>query len=138
LGGPGDPIAAEDMRDEASTAMHDWAREIRADPEQMNNRLYQPYAVLSYCRMLYTRQTGRIVSKPAAASWAQGALDPEWSGPIGRALLERADSSLSVQQKPDSHDFGRALAFIDYALELLADGDPPRSERIARSRLASR
>ena len=36
---------------------------------------YQAYAILSMCRVLYTLEFGTVVSKPAAARWAQGTLD---------------------------------------------------------------
>jgi predicted nucleotidyltransferase len=63
-----DPVPVDALRREVATTMHAWAREIRADPEAMNNRRYQPYAVLSYCRMLYTLHAGTIVSKPTSSS----------------------------------------------------------------------
>jgi predicted nucleotidyltransferase len=114
-----DPVPVDDLREEVAALMRGWAAEIRADPERMDNRWYQPYAVLSYCRMLYTIQTGTIASKPAAASWAQGALDGRWSGLIQRALDERPDPSRKVRQRADPEDFERTLAFLDYALRRL-------------------
>jgi hypothetical protein len=49
---------------------------------------YQAYAVLTMCRALYALEFGEIISKPAAARWAQAALDPRWQGLIARALAD--------------------------------------------------
>lgn len=111
-----DPVSGDDLRSEVAATLREWAAEIRRDPEQMNNRWYQPYAVLSYCRMLYTLETATIVSKPVAAGWAQRALDPQWSRLIQCALDQRRDPSLRIRQRADPHDFAHTLAFIDYAL----------------------
>ena len=112
-----EPVPADDMRREAAATMRDWAEEIFADPNQMDNRWYQPYAVLSYCRMLHTLETGRVVSKPAGARWAKSALDPQWAGLIERAWAERPYPSLKIRQKADPDDFKRTLDFIRYALD---------------------
>jgi len=111
-----DPIKADDLRQEVLATMRAWAHQIFAKPEQMNNRWYQPYAVLSYCRMLHTLQTGRVGSKLAGAQWAKGALDPRWADLIQRAWEERPNPSLKVRQPADSAAFTRTLDFIDYAL----------------------
>lgn len=121
-----DPVAAGELRQEVRATMQAWAQEIFAAPGQMNNRWYQPYAVLSYCRMLYTLDTGGIASKPAAARWAQGALDPRWADLIQRARDERPNPSLKVRQPADPADFQLTLDFIRYALVLsrvTADSD---------------
>ncbi len=111
-----DPVSADDLRQEVLMVMHDWAQQLFADPDQMNNRWYQPFAVLSYCRMLHTLQTGRIESKPAGATWAKSVLDPRWRGLIQRAWEERPNPSLKVRQKADPGDFDSTLEFIKYAL----------------------
>lgn len=111
-----EPVSADDLRREVLTTMLDWAEQIFADPGQMNNRWYQPYAVLSYCRMLHTLQTGRVGSKPAGAQWAESALEPRWAGLIRRAWDERPDPSRKVRQPADPADLARTLEFIQYAL----------------------
>ena len=82
----------------------------------MDNRWYQPFVVISYCRMLHTLHTGRIGSKPAGAQWALGALDRCWADLIELAQAERPNPSLKIQQKADPNDLGRTLEFIEYAL----------------------
>ena len=111
-----EPVSGDDLRSEIRATMRDWAQKILADPQQMNNRWYQPYAVLSYCRMLHTLQTGRVASKLAGARWAEGALEPRWIPLIRRAGLERPDPGLKVRQPADPDDFASTLEFIRYAL----------------------
>jgi len=115
-----DPVPPDEMRAQIRSTMHDWADMLFSDPEQMNNRWYQPFAVLTYCRMLQTLQTGRVQSKLAAARWPKENLDPGWAGLIQRAWEQRPNPSLKVHQKADPGDFEQTLEFIRYAL---AQGD---------------
>ena len=113
-----DPVPPEGLRQEALTIFRSWAEQIFADPSQIDNRFYQPFAVLSYCRMLFTQHTGTVGSKPAAARWAQEALDAHWRHLIQRAMDERAYPSLRVRQPADAEDLKRTLEFITYTLEV--------------------
>lgn len=112
-----DPVSADDLRREVLSTMRDWAEQLFANPAEMDNRWYQPFAVLSYCRMLHTLHTGRIGSKPAGAQWAIHALDSRWAGLIERAWQERPNPSLKVRQRADSDDLKSTLEFIRYALD---------------------
>lgn len=111
-----DPISADDLRMEVLSTMRDWGQEIFANPDQMSNRWYQPFAVLSYCRMLQTMHTGRVESKPAAVRWAEDALDSRWAGLIQRAWDERPNPSTKVKQQADPDELKSTLEFIEYAL----------------------
>lgn len=113
-----DPVSADDLRQEVSATMQGWAKEILAGQWQMNNRWAQPYAVLSYCRMLHTLHTGGIASKPSGAQWAIRTLDNRWTGLIQRAWKDRPNPSLKVRQPADPNDMNQTLAFIQYALDL--------------------
>jgi predicted nucleotidyltransferase len=113
-----DPISADDLRQEVLVTMHDWAQETFAAPYKMNNRWAQPFIVLSYCRMLYTLETGKIESKPVGAQWAQNALDSRWAVLIQRAWEERPNPSLKVRQQADPGDLESTLDFIRYALDV--------------------
>ncbi|MBC7647072.1 MAG: DUF4111 domain-containing protein, partial [Pseudopedobacter sp.] len=97
--------------------MQRWAAEIDAEPEVLENRWYQPYAVVQYCRMLYTVQSGTIISKPGAVRWGREQLDSRWTRLIERAWLERPDPSLKSQQKSNPEDARETLEFVRYALE---------------------
>ena len=111
-----DPVRPDNLRQEVSATMRDWAHDIFANRYRIDNRWAQPFAVLSYCRMLHTLRTGRIGSKPAGAQWARGALDNRWSGLIQRAWDERPHPSVKVRQPADPADVEETLAFIRYAL----------------------
>ncbi|MBC8076160.1 MAG: DUF4111 domain-containing protein [Chloroflexales bacterium] len=113
-----DPVATDDLRQEVRGVMRDWGAQLRADHQQLNTRWYQPFAVLSYCRMLHTLHTGAIGSKRAGAEWAQQALDPRWAGLIQRAWDERPNPSEKVRQPADPADLASTLEFIGYALDL--------------------
>lgn len=111
-----DPIPREALSAEVRATMREWGATLLADPAAMDNRWYQPFAVLSYCRMLQTLATGRVGSKPEAARWAAEALDGRWAGLIARAWGERTDQYRKVRQKADPGDLGLTAEFIRYAL----------------------
>jgi len=113
-----DPVSANDLRNEVLAIMQEWAKAIFAGNWKMNNRWAQPFAVLSYCRMLHTLYTGRITSKLSGATWAKSTLDDRWVGLIQRAWEERPNPDLKVQQIADPGEVNGTLEFIRYALEL--------------------
>ena len=126
-----DPVSAEELRDEVRTALREWvewAREPhpRFGPGAMSRR-QQSLLVLSFCRILHTLETGRVTSKPQAGRWALGALDPEWTGLIRRALDDRPDQWGQVHEQADARAVARTLAFADYALRAATRGAPPPS-----------
>lgn len=84
----------------------------------MDNRWCQPFAVLSYCRMLHTLHTGRVSTKRAGAQWAMSTLDHCWADLVERAWQERPNPSLKIRQKADLKDLRRTMEFIKYALAL--------------------
>lgn len=113
-----DPVSADDLRQEILDIMREWAEEIFAGQWAMDNLWAQPFAVLSYCRMLHTLHTGRIASKLSGANWAKTTLDNRWTGLIQRAWEERPNPSLKVRKIADPSEVNSTLEFIRYALEL--------------------
>ena len=113
-----DPVPADDLRQEVLAIMKEWAEEIFTGKWGMNNQWAQPFAVLSYCRMMHTLHTGRIASKLSGAEWAKSALDNNWAGLIQRAWEERPNPSLKVRQIADPSEINSTLGFIRYVLEL--------------------
>lgn len=111
-----DPVTPEALREEVTSLMLEWGHYLLTNPSKMNTRWYQPFVVLSYCRMLHTLHTGMVTSKPVAARWAKENLDARWSGLIGRAWAERPNPSLKVRQKADTDDLADTVLFINYAL----------------------
>lgn len=113
-----DPVSADSLRQEVRHTMQAWATEIFGNPGAMDNGWYQPYAVVSYCRMLQTLETGRIESKLAGVTWAKQNLDHTWLSLIERAWAARPNPSLKIRQKANPVDFESTLKFIQYALEV--------------------
>ncbi len=112
-----DPIPVTLLRREILATINDWGKQILADPEQINNRFYQGFAVLSYCRMLHDLHNGAPGSKLAGAEWAKRALDPSWSDLIDSAWNGRPNPALSVRQPADPIQLRRTLAFVEYIIE---------------------
>ena len=84
-----DPISADDLRRAVREIVTEWWAPMIEDPRRIQSPGYQPFAVLSMCRALYTFEHGTIVSKPRAARWALTALDCRWSGLIEHAMQWR-------------------------------------------------
>ena len=113
-----DPIPVAALRQEMLDTMNRWGREILADPEQINNRFYQSFAVLHYCRALHDLINGFPGSKRAGAEWAKVNLDPQWAGLIDRTWDGRPDPARSVRTPADPDDFRRTLEFVTYVMTL--------------------
>jgi len=111
-----DPIPVEEMQEEVRAEMHEWAEEMLQLPDPVDNGHYQPYAVLSFCRMLHTVETGGIASKPEAAVWACGALHARWRGLVDRALVARSDPARRAREQANAGDVRRTHEFVAYAL----------------------
>lgn len=107
-----DPISPEALRQEIYAVIQDWGAQILTDPGHYNNRFYQSFIVLSYCRMLHSLHTGTIESKRAGAEWAKVNLDPAWIGLIDRTWAGRPKPEISVRQPADPADFAQTLEFI--------------------------
>ena len=72
---------------------------------------WQSYVVLSLCRVLYTLEFGDVVSKQAAAAWAQAQpWRRSWN-----ALIERTWDGRHHPEQPSSpEDVAGTLEFIRY------------------------
>jgi predicted nucleotidyltransferase len=116
-----DPVPVELLRAEMLATIIDWGEQILAHPEQYNNRFYQAFIVLSYCRMLHDLVRGRPGSKRAGAQWAKQNLDPAWSGLIDRTWDGRPDPATKVRQPADAHEFEKTLRFVEYVIGLSQD-----------------
>jgi len=113
-----DPIPTASLRIEILETITGWGQEIMADPEKINNRFYQGFAVLSYCRMLHDLYTGQVGSKRAGADWVKASLDPSWRGLIDRSWDSRPNPAHSVRQPTDPEEVKRTLEFIRYIINL--------------------
>ena len=113
------PVSLDALRREILDTMVTWREQWLANPDGLNNRFYQPFAVLSYCRMLHTLQTGTVESKRAGAAWATEVLDNRWKQLIQRAWDDRpGDPLLKLRQQADAADLEGTWEFMKYALDL--------------------
>jgi len=115
-----DPIPVGALRQEIVESLNRWWQQIVADPESINNRFYQTFAVLHYCRLLHDLHTGCPGSKRAGAEWAKANLDPSWAGLIDRAWDGRPNPAVSVRQPADPQDLKSTLEFIPYIIKASA------------------
>jgi hypothetical protein len=112
-----DPVSVETLRQEIFATIRDWGQQILDKPDPFNNRFYQTFIVLSYCRMLHGLHTGSTGSKRAGAEWAKATLDPSWIGLIDRTWDGRPNPALSVRQPADPEDFKSTLEFVQYIIK---------------------
>ncbi len=108
-----DPVPAEKLRQAMRPMLFDWGEKLLNQPERINSLGYQTYIVLTICRVLYTLETGKIASKPAAARWAQHNLDARWFELIERTWAGRRHPD----PQPGAEDVRATLAFIRFARE---------------------
>jgi len=117
-----DPISATDLQKAVVDVLPFWAGPILEDPLQIGSRGYQSFVVLSLCRMLYTLQCGTIISKRAAADWAQDALSKQWTPLIARAWLGRQNAASDARPE----DVDRTLNLIRYTMEYSRKMEDPK------------
>jgi predicted nucleotidyltransferase len=110
------PIPVEMLRMEIRETITGWGQEIISNPEKFNNRFYQTYIVLNFCRMLHDLYMGYPGSKRAGADWAKTNLDPSWNGLIDRTWSGRPTPEISVRQPADPKDFKSTLEFVKYII----------------------
>jgi len=112
-----DPMPAAALCQEILEGMNNWGNQILADPRIINNRFYQTFAVLHYCRMLHDLHTGFPGSKRAATEWAKANLEPGWTGLIDRSWAGRPIPERSVRQTADPEDLKSTVEFVRYIIE---------------------
>jgi predicted nucleotidyltransferase len=104
-----EPVSPDDLRAAVLAIIDEWWQPMLSDPARLEAPGYQPYAVLSMCRTLYTLEHGDIASKDESARWAMATLDQEWAG-----LIERA---LAWQRGQETEGIERTLDFIRFTIE---------------------
>ena len=116
-------IPDAELRREILAVIHDWGGEILANPEHFNNRFYQGFIVLSFCRMLHSLHTATIESKRSGAEWVKAHLDPAWHDLIDRTWATRPVPEISVRTPADPADFQRTLEFVRHVTGLAEQVD---------------
>ena len=111
-----EPIPTGLLRAEIFETIVNWGREILDDPTPYDNRFYQAFIVLNYCRMLHDLHSGRVGSKREGAAWAKRTLDPRWRDLIDGAWSGRPDPAQKVRELADPQAFARTLAFVEHVM----------------------
>lgn len=81
-----DPVSAAELRQAVRDLLDVWWVPMIHNSAKLQHDGYRTYAILTMCRMLYTGQTGDVVSKPAAARWALATQGARWHRPVSAAL----------------------------------------------------
>ncbi len=110
-----EPVSPEELRRTVREGLPVWFNPLLDDPSELSKRGLQSFYVLSLCRILYTLQHGDILSKQAAAAWAQGHLEARWKPLIERALLGRQNPD----QDAEPEDIRETQEMMRYTLELI-------------------
>ena len=112
-----DPITSNDLRREIQEFHIGWTPGFIGNPDPWENRFYQVYFVLHFCRALQDLEEGRITSKKEAMEWAKKNLDPKWHDLIDYSWNERKDEHISIHQSANHQRWIETLEFAKYALE---------------------
>lgn len=118
-------VPPEILRDEMKLVMHERMQEFEESLDQprcySNSRLGQPFAVLTFCRMLQTLQTGKVESKKSAAKWAKGIVDARWHKLIEDAWFEREGvrHMVKIKQRAEQSVLEETLEFMRYVVQII-------------------
>jgi len=97
----------------------DWGKQLLADSSEFENRFYQGYITLTFCRVWCDVTLGSVGSKRRGAAWAKERLDPTWHDLIDRAWDTRPVPEVSVRTPPDPEDWKRTMELVRLILDRL-------------------
>jgi hypothetical protein len=104
-----DPVSEKALVGAVRGVLKTWWAAMIENPQRLTAPGYQPFAVLSMCRALYTVRTGKLGSKTESAEWALRELGEEWHSLIRKALnWKRGDPEGSIP---------RTVEMISFVLE---------------------
>jgi hypothetical protein len=103
-----DPIDDQELQRAVLANLREWWAPMLGNPARLHDNGYQPYAVLSMCRSLYTLKHAKPVSKSDAARWALGALPRDWTPLVESALSWRSGDSVG--------NVAQTIEFIRFAV----------------------
>lgn len=114
-------VDPQDLRKEIRKTLLTWGKDILADPEVYNNRFYQGFIVLNYCRMLHDIETGTVGSKKGGAQWAKKSLPEKYHDLIDRAWQTRPNPSISSRTQADPTDLQTTLELVQFAMNQIEE-----------------
>jgi hypothetical protein len=112
-----EPVSPGLLKAEMIETFTRWGQHLLEDPAPYNNRFYQSFIVLSYCRFLHDLHRGYPGSKREGAEWAKAALDPSWSDLIDGTWDGRPDPARQIKMPADPDAFDRTLEFVRHVLD---------------------
>jgi len=104
-----EPVHPVDLQRAVLGALQEWWSPPFPNPNRFDSPEYRAYAVLTMCRALYTLQFADVISKPAAARWAQAVLGEPWAALIKRARAWQPGAAFDSQEQ--------TFAFICFILD---------------------
>jgi len=90
-----DPVQPYELRQAVVGILEEWWAPMLKDPTRITGSDYQAYAVLTMCRALHALDSGKIVSKPAAARWLIQTAGSQWGELVEEALAWKPGICLS-------------------------------------------
>jgi len=108
-----DAIPVGVLRRAILKSINESGQSILANPAPYNNRFYQTFVVLHFCRKLHNLHTGVVGSKRAGAEWAKNHLGQSWVDLIDRAWGGRPNPSVSIRQPADEADFKNTPELVE-------------------------
>jgi len=109
-----EPVSPSELKQAALATLEGWIKPLLEEPAELVNPGYQPYCVLTLCRILYSLEKDAIASKQVAACWAQETLGEPWVNLIERAWVGQHNPQVKVQPV----DVDGTLDFIRCTLEI--------------------
>jgi predicted nucleotidyltransferase len=106
------PVSSKALAREVRKVMRAWGAEILGDPDSLGPRWLPPFAVLTYCRMRQTIETGEIRSKKEGARWGRTTLDGEWHDLIDWSWRERRRLPGHYHEPADEAIAARTREFV--------------------------
>lgn len=119
-----DPVPEHALKAEVKNVMASWGGDLLSGKELIDSIWLQAFAVIFFCRTLYTLKTGTIHSKPDSVAWGQSTLDPQWKTLITEAWQKRENQYAKAIESAHPDDVSRTLEFVEYALNLSDAGHP--------------
>jgi hypothetical protein len=117
-----DPVPDELIRKEVAGMMRlvatEFAEAINGGLTYWTSRFGQSFAILTFCRMLHTLDTGTVQSKLAGVKWGLKNLDSVWADLIRKAWKEREGVRFctKIRQPADSVALEKTNEFIQDAV----------------------
>ncbi|MBD3168490.1 MAG: DUF4111 domain-containing protein [candidate division Zixibacteria bacterium] len=117
-----EPVPKQLIRKETAEMMYlvagEFAEAIKGDLTFWTSRFGQSFAVITFCRMLHTLETGKVQSKQAGVKWGLNNLDTGWSDLIQEAWKEREGVRFcaKIRQRANLAALEKTNEFIQYAI----------------------